>query len=136
MSRVRSIATLVVALSIATGITWVTVNRFPMSSTLYAQAQVYEPDSGVSLPFVLSEVKPAYTREAMEAKIQGSVFLSIVVTESGDVTGITVTRSLDATYGLDQAAVAAAEQWKFRPGMKDGKPVPVRVTLELTFTLK
>ena len=44
--------------------------------------------------------------------------------------------SLDPTYGLDEQAVAAAKRWEFKPGTKDGKPVAVRVTLEMSFTLK
>jgi protein TonB len=47
-----------------------------------------------------------------------------------------VTRSLDAEYGLDQEAIAAAKKWKFKPGTRQGKPVPVLVTIELTFTLR
>ena len=38
--------------------------------------------------------------------------------------------------GLDQQAVKAAKQWRFRPGTKDGKAVAVSVTLEMRFTLK
>ncbi len=52
------------------------------------------------------------------------------------MTDVVVTKSLDAEYGLDQAAMKAAWQWKFKPATKDGQPVAVRVTLELTFTLK
>jgi len=46
---------------------------------------------------------------------------------------VTVTRGLDPV--LDAEAVAAAKQWRFLPGTKDGKPVPVSITLELTFTI-
>ena len=72
----------------------------------------------------------------MQAKIQGSVWLKCVVSETGDITDVEVTKSLDTEYGLDQAAIDAARQWKFKPGRKDGKPVAVGITLELTFTLK
>ena len=54
----------------------------------------------------------------------------------GSVGSVSVTRSLDATFGLDREAVSAAKQWRFKPGTKDGKPVAVRVAIELTFTLK
>jgi protein TonB len=47
-----------------------------------------------------------------------------------------VSRSLDSTFGLDQEAIKAAKQWLFKPGTKDGKPVAVRVMIELTFMLK
>jgi protein TonB len=72
----------------------------------------------------------------MRAKIQGAVFLDIVVLASGEVGDVTVTKSLDTEYGLDLEAVKAAKQWRFEPGTKDGRPVPVQVALELTFTLK
>ena len=47
---------------------------------------------------------------------------------------VTVEKPLDP--GLDRQAIAAARQWRFIPGTKDAKPAPVRITLELTFTLK
>ena len=62
----------------------------------------------------------------MQKKIQGSVWLEAVVTTKGDVGDVKVTRSLDAEYGLDQEAVGAAKQWKFKPGTREGKPVAVR----------
>jgi hypothetical protein len=51
-------------------------------------------------------------------------------------TDIHVVRSLDPTFGLDQKAVEAAGQWRFAPGTRLGEPVPVLVTIELTFTLR
>jgi TonB family protein len=45
-------------------------------------------------------------------------------------------RSLDSTFGLDQEAIKAAKQWRFRPGTRFGEPVAVLVTIELTFTLR
>jgi TonB family protein len=54
----------------------------------------------------------------------------------GTVGEVNVIRSLDTTYGLDASAVFAAKQWRFNPGMKDGVPVAVRVTIEMTFTLR
>ena len=59
-----------------------------------------------------------------------------VVDVDGSVTQVRVTRSLDNTFGLDQAAIDAARQWKFEPGTLKGKPVPVLITLLLEFRLK
>ena len=101
-----------------------------------AAPQVYAPGNGVSLPMVVKEVRPAYTEAAKDARIEGTVVLECVVLADGTVGDVTVARSLDSVLGLDQEAVKATKQWQFKPGMKDGKPVAVRVSLELTFTLK
>lgn len=96
----------------------------------------YRPGAGITLPEVLREVKPAYTADAMRAKVQGSVWLECIVTPDGSVGEVKVTRSLDPIFGLDQEAIKAAKMWKFRPGMRQGEPVPVIITIELTFTLR
>jgi TonB family protein len=96
----------------------------------------YRPGSGITLPSVLREVKPAYTADAMRAKVQGSVWLECIVMPDGSVGDVKVTRSLDPIFGLDQEAIKAAKQWRFRPGMRQGEPVPVIITIELTFTLR
>jgi protein TonB len=96
----------------------------------------YRPGNGVELPRVLREVRPQYTADAMRAKVQGTVLLDCVVLPDGSVGDVTVTRSLDSVFGLDQEAVKAAKQWRFVPGTRFGKPVPVMVTIELTFTLR
>ena len=109
---------------------------FTATATIAQQRQVYQPGNGVSPPKLIKEVKPEYTPEARAAKIQGTVLLSAVVLEDGTVDNVTVLRSLDTKYGLDGQAVKAAKQWMFSPGMKDGKPVAVKVTIELAFTLR
>ncbi|HEX6162139.1 MAG TPA: M56 family metallopeptidase [Vicinamibacterales bacterium] len=136
MSRRRALASAAIALAACIAITAAAVDRFPMFATLQAQSKPYRPGPGITLPSVVKEVKPQYTAAAMQAKIQGSVRLECVVNEQGDISETKVTKSLDTVYGLDQAALDAAKQWKFRPGQKDGKPVAVVITLELTFTLK
>ena len=98
--------------------------------------QVYRPGGGVKPPRLVSEVKPNYTREAMEARIQGNVRLEAVVLTTGEVGDVEVTQSLDTVYGLDDEAVKAISQWRFEPGTKDGKAVAVRVEVEMTFKLK
>ena len=96
----------------------------------------YRPGSGITLPTVVREVKPAYTADAMRAKVQGSVWLECIVMPDGTVGEVKVTRSLDPIFGLDQEAIKAAKMWRFRPGMRQGEPVPVIITIELTFTLR
>jgi periplasmic protein TonB len=96
----------------------------------------YRPGNGVTTPELLQEVKPAYTAEAMRAKVQGSVYLECVVRQDGSTGDCKVVRSLDPTFGLDQEAIRAARQWRFKPGTRLGQPVPVLVTIELMFTLR
>jgi len=110
----------------------------PTSRRAPAQAapQVYRPGEGVTFPRLVKEVKPKYPPEAMEAKIQGTVMLEAVVLATGEVGDIEVIESLDKVYGLDDEAVKSLSQWRFDPGTKDGKPVAVRVEIEMSFTLK
>ena len=81
-------------------------------------------------------MRPQYTSEAMRAKLQGMVTLEVLVQPDGTVGNAKVVRSLDRIFGLDQAAIAAVKAWKFKPGRRAGKPIPVLVTVELTFTLR
>jgi periplasmic protein TonB len=105
---------------------------FGVSATLQ---QVYEPGNGVTMPILVKEVKPQYTVAAKDKKIQGSVLLRAVVLENGHIgEDVEVLTSLDAD--LDQQAVDALKQWEFKPGTRDGKPVAVRISCQLTFTLK
>jgi periplasmic protein TonB len=98
-------------------------------------ATVYEAGNGVSLPQVTRSVGPHYTSEAMRHRIEGKVVLSAVVLTDGTVGNVTITESLDSLYGLDDNAVKATKQWQFKPGTKDGRPVAVRVSVMMTFTM-
>lgn len=94
---------------------------------------VYRIGGGVSAPSVLSKVEPEYSEEARKAKWQGTVVLSLVVDDQGRPQNLKVLRSLG--LGLDQKAIEAVEKWRFKPGMKDGKAVPVMATIEVNFRL-
>lgn len=99
-------------------------------------AQVYKiGQDGVKAPVLVQEVKPQYTKDAKARGVQGSVEIIAVVKADGTVDeNVRVTKSLDPE--LDDEAVKAARQWRFRPGTKDGAAVAVEVNIELTFTLK
>ena len=97
---------------------------------------VYKPGDGVSLPQVTKQVKADYTDEAKANRIVGKVVLDVVVLSDGKVGDVNVSESLDSIYGLDRNAVAAMKQWEFKPGLKDGKPVAVRIAVEMIFTLR
>jgi TonB family protein len=137
MSRHRAMFSATVALAAAIGTAAAAVDRFPMFVTVQAaQSTVHRPGNGVSLPVIVHKVNAEYTREAMQAGIQGAVFMNVVISDAGDVTSVSISRSLDKEYGLDQAAMDAARQWKFKPAQKDGKAVAVQVEIEMRFRLK
>jgi len=97
---------------------------------------VYREGNGVTSPTILKEVKPNYTGEAMRARIQGLVTMEAVVMPDGSVGDIRVTRSLDQQFGLDKEAIKTVKQWRFRPGLRLGQPVPVLIVIEMSFTLR
>jgi periplasmic protein TonB len=94
------------------------------------------PGSGVTSPVALLEVKPAYTSDALRAKIQGSVWVQCVVRPNGSCTDLEVIRSLDRRFGLDDEALKAASQWQFAPATRAGEPVSVPVVIQLDFFLR
>ena len=100
-----------------------------------AQDLVYRlAEPGVSAPVLVKEVKADYTPDAKTAQVEGSVKLECVVTSDGSVSNPRVVQPLHPS--LDAAALKALSQWQFKPGTKDGKPVAVRVEIEMTFALR
>jgi TonB family protein len=101
---------------------------------------VYQPGNGVTIPVPTYQPKPKYTAEAMRARIQGSAQVSCVVQpidrDHAVCTNIQLVHSLDPTFGLDIEAINCAKEWRFKPGMRLGQPVPVQVTIEVEFTVR
>jgi TonB family protein len=87
----------------------------------------------VRAPVVMEKVEPTYTEEARKAGISGIVILEAVIGRDGLVKNASVLKPLP--FGLDQAAVDAVKQWKFKPGTLDGKPVDVIFNLTINFRL-
>ena len=82
---------------------------------------------------VLSYPKPPYTAEARQLKIQGEVVLQVRFSADGQVHVIRVVRGLG--HGLDQQAIRAAEQTRFKPATRDGKPVDTTTLFHVDFQL-
>jgi protein TonB len=93
----------------------------------------YHIGGEVSAPVLISKIEPEYSEEARKAKYSGSVLLSIVVDQNGLPRDIKVVRPLG--LGLDQKAIEAVMKWRFRPGMKGGRAVPVQAQVEVSFRL-
>jgi TonB family protein len=84
-------------------------------------------------PKIIRRVNPGYTKEAWDAKLQGTVVLSFVVAVDGMPSEIKVVRGLGS--GLDEKAVECLQQWRFTPATRNGEPVPEKVTLEMNFRI-
>jgi protein TonB len=94
---------------------------------------VYHVGGGVSAPRAIYDPDPEYSEEARRAKYQGTVLLWVIVGADGKPRDIRAQRTLG--LGLDEKAIAAVQQWRFEPSMKDGHPVAVQVNIEVTFRL-
>jgi len=78
-------------------------------------------------------VEPEYTEEARIAKYDGTVLLSVEIVADGIVGNINVGGGLG--LGLDQKAVEAVGQWRFKPGTENGQAVKVAAQIEVNFRL-
>jgi len=89
---------------------------------------------GIRPPRAIFSPDPEYSKEAREAKFQGTCVLSLIVGADGNPRDIKVVRSLGK--GLDQKAIDAVKTWRFEPATKDGVPVATQITMEVDFRLK
>ena len=84
-------------------------------------------------PVLLYKVEPEFSEEARKAKYQGVVVLYGEVDINGALRNVRVLRSLG--LGLDEKAIEAVKQWRFRPGYRDGRPIVAAATIEINFHL-
>jgi len=105
----------------------------PTSAETSPQQAVFKIGGSVKAPQPLHTPDPEYTPTARKAARQGTAVLSAIVTPEGRIAVVKMERVLG--YGLDQKAIDAVCQWKFKPALKDGQPVPVQINVEVTFRL-
>jgi len=91
---------------------------------------VYELQDGIKPPRLVQQVNPDYSR-VRGVRVKGSVVIAVVITSQGSTKDPSVVQSLQPE--VDRCAVEAIKQWRFAPAQKDGKPVAVRVTIEVEF---
>ncbi|HEV2350932.1 MAG TPA: energy transducer TonB [Terriglobia bacterium] len=95
---------------------------------------VYKIEPGkVTAPKEIFHPAPDYTQEARDAHYNGSLTLSLVVNAQGRSEDISILEP--SGMGLDDNAVAKVQTWKFKPGLRNGVPVPVRVKLDVSFSI-
>ena len=85
----------------------------------------------ITTPTLLTQVLPEYSEEARRAEYQGTVILETIVRRDGTVEVVRVSQS--QPFGLNEKAIEAVRQWRFRPGMRSGEPVDVELKIEVNF---
>ena len=96
---------------------------------------IYTLGSGIIIPQILVKTTPAYTDEAIKQKVQGIVFMQVIIRRNGRVDSFKILRGLG--FGLEERAIQEiANNWRFRPGTLNGQPVDVLATIEVQFNLR
>jgi TonB family protein len=100
------------------------------------EGDLVELAADVRKPEVINRVKPTYPPAALRQKVEGTVVLSILIDEAGKVGDVKILRPAGGSVGLNEAAVAAAKKWTFRPAVKAGKKVKVWITYPIVFKVQ
>jgi TonB family protein len=93
-------------------------------------AQTFPSDSP---PRPIKTASPDYTKEAIEAKLEGTVLLAFTVETDGTPSEIRVVRGLG--NGLDEKAIECLKQWRFAPAKNGTETVSARASAEIRFRL-
>jgi TonB family protein len=126
MSSMRTLA--------VTGVVCGLLATLAVGAQQQAPTRVYnESTPGLVLPTVVSRENPQYTQAALDAHLAGNAAVDVTVDADGRVRDVMLVKSLDTVHGLDDAALASAGRWVFKPGTLHGQPVPVRVRLAMSF---
>jgi periplasmic protein TonB len=94
---------------------------------------LYHVGGGVSAPQLVFAPDPEFSDEARRAKYQGVCVVALIVDAQGNPQRVQVVRHLG--MGLDEKAVEAVKQYRFKPATLQGKPVPVEVNIEVNFRI-
>lgn len=100
------------------------------------EGQEVELTPDVVKPEIMSRVQPTYPPIAQQKKIEGTVILSVLVSERGEAVDARVLRGAGGQSGLNEAAIESIKKWKFRPAVKSGKRVRVWMTYPIVFKLQ
>jgi TonB family protein len=87
--------------------------------------------NGMTPPRPIKQKPPEFTEQVRKEKVHGIVTLAVVVTREGNVVDVRVMNGCGR--GLDEEAVKAVRTWKFKPAIKDGRPVAVQIFVEVDF---
>lgn len=88
---------------------------------------------GDTPPKTINNVNAEFSDEARRGGYEGIVVVTLIVNEKGLPVDLRVVRP--AGHGLDEKALEAVSQYRFQPAMRNGQPVAVRITVEISFRL-
>jgi len=108
-------------------------NRFGTSAFPPPDDDPFRVPPGARPPRVIHTVGAEYSDEARRAGYEGAGLVSLIVNEEGLPTEIHIERHLE--YGLDDKMVETVNQYRFQPATLDGKPIAVRIRIEISFRL-
>jgi TonB family protein len=101
--------------------------------TNFAGDPVFRVSKTLEHPKILSQIDPEYSESARTQKFSGTTVVSLEVDKSGTVRDVQILQPIG--YGLDDQAVRAVEQWRFAPARRNGEPVAVLTSAEVSFRL-
>ena len=99
-----------------------------------SKAAAHAPDPDATPPVLLNMPAPRYTEIARNKKVQGKVTARVLVGEDGIVKGFEIISGLP--YGLNEQAEIAARNMRFKPAVKNGRPVEMWIAIEIGFSLR
>jgi TonB family protein len=118
-----------------------TLFKIPSGFAVHDAPPAPEPTPGtvriggnVSAPVVLKQAAPEFSEEARRAKVNGNVLIHLIVDEQGLPQDVKVIRGIG--LGLDEKALKAVQQYRFKPAMREGLPVKVEMNVELNFQIR
>jgi protein TonB len=88
----------------------------------------------LSAPEAITKVDPAYPQDLIADKIEGTVVLRAIIRSDGSVGDVSVLEGFDPR--LNENARRALQQWRFRPGTKDGVPIDIEAVVRVPFKIK
>ncbi len=95
--------------------------------------QVYKVKDLVKAPHPVYTPDPVYSKIARELSVQGTTIFQVVVDKNGSLTRLQLVKPIG--MGLDEKAAETISKWRFKPALRDGEPVSVRIRIEVNFNL-
>jgi len=104
-----------------------------LSAMTFEGQSVYSAGGAVKAPVATYQPMAEFSEDALRHKYQGICLIGLIVDALGNPQNVRVVRALG--MGLDEKALEAVRRYRFKPAMLNGRPVPVRVTIEIDFRL-